>query len=216
MEIVKDLLERNGKLTGYITGTAAFARMGLTAQITSAITIGTKQYRRPLKRGEYTVSFILQPDEITEDNIPLLCMLDAIKLLRKIPATVSDDCIRILTTQIGALSEDELKRLAELAAGYTPYVCTLLGAILESIGTDTYALCKTLNGTTKYNSIQALPTKRNWNIPMRLHENKSLFADAIEAAARPQNEGGLGIKSLYRERLLDMAFSASYDTGRQR
>ncbi len=28
---------------------------------------------------------------------------------------------------------------------------------------------------------------------MRLHENKEYFADAIEAAAHPQNEGGLGI-----------------------
>ncbi len=29
---------------------------------------------------------------------------------------------------------------------------------------------------------------------MRLHENKQLFADAINAASRPKNEGGLGIK----------------------
>lgn len=35
---------------------------------------------------------------------------------------------------------------------------------------------------------------------MRLHENKTLFADAIEAAARPQNEGGLGIKSVFIEK----------------
>lgn len=26
---------------------------------------------------------------------------------------------------------------------------------------------------------------------MRLHENKQLFADAINAASRPKNEGGL-------------------------
>lgn len=30
---------------------------------------------------------------------------------------------------------------------------------------------------------------------MRLHENQQLFADAIEAAARPVQDGGLGIKS---------------------
>ncbi len=35
---------------------------------------------------------------------------------------------------------------------------------------------------------------------MRLHENKEYFADAIEAAARPQNEGGLGIKSVFIEK----------------
>jgi len=35
---------------------------------------------------------------------------------------------------------------------------------------------------------------------MRLHENKELFADAITAAARPQNEGGLGIKDIFIEK----------------
>ena len=32
-ELVKDFLEQNGKIVGYITGTAAFASMGLTTQI---------------------------------------------------------------------------------------------------------------------------------------------------------------------------------------
>lgn len=32
---------------------------------------------------------------------------------------------------------------------------------------------------------------------MRLHENQQLFADAIEAAARPVQDGGLGIKSIF-------------------
>lgn len=35
---------------------------------------------------------------------------------------------------------------------------------------------------------------------MRLHENHQLFADAIEAAARPVQEGGLGIKSIFIEK----------------
>ena len=35
---------------------------------------------------------------------------------------------------------------------------------------------------------------------MRIHENKQLFADAINAASRPKNEGGLGIKSIFIEK----------------
>ena len=35
---------------------------------------------------------------------------------------------------------------------------------------------------------------------MRLHENKELFADAINAASRPINDGGLGIKSIFIEK----------------
>lgn len=35
---------------------------------------------------------------------------------------------------------------------------------------------------------------------MTLHEDTQLFADAIEAAARPKDEGGLGIKSIFIEK----------------
>lgn len=167
MEVVKDFLERNGKLTGYITGTAAFAQMGLTTQITSAITIGTNKYRRPLKRGEYTVSFIVQPNAITEENIPLLRILDAIKLIREIPATSPDDCVQGISRLVSALSEDDRKRLATLSESYAPYVRALLGAILACIGTETFGLRDTLNGVTTYKlpvSAQALPTKSAWNI----------------------------------------------------
>ena len=167
MEIVKDFLERNGKLTGYITGTAAFAQMGLTTQITSAITIGTNKYRRPLKRGEYTVSFIVQPNVITEENIPLLRILDAIKLIREIPAISPDDCVQGIGRLLGALSNEDRKRLVGLAANYAPYVRALLGAILEHIGADTFSLRDTLNGVTTYKlpvSAQVLPDKSTWNI----------------------------------------------------
>lgn len=167
MEVVKDFLERNGKLTGYITGTAAFAQMGLTTQITSAITIGTNKYRRPLTRGEYSVSFIVQPNAITEENIPLLRILDAIKLFREVPAASPDDCVRGIGRLVSALPVDDRKQLATLAESYAPYVRALLGAILEHIGADTFGLRATLNGITTYKlpvSVQALPTKSTWNI----------------------------------------------------
>lgn len=166
-EVVKDLLERNGKPIGYMTGTAAFAQLGLTTQITSAITIGTNKYRRPLKRGEYTVSFIVQPNAITQENIPLLLILDALKLLREIPATSPDDCVRGVGRLIASLSESNRERLADLAESYAPYVRALLGAVLDSLGADTSGLRATLNGVTTYKlpvSAQALPTKSKWNI----------------------------------------------------
>lgn len=53
-EIVKDFLEKDGKIVGYITGPQAFATMGLTSQISSSIVNGTGKYRRPLQRGEIT------------------------------------------------------------------------------------------------------------------------------------------------------------------
>ena len=166
-EVVKDLLERNGRLVGYMTGTAAFAQLGLTTQITSSITIGTNKYRRPLKRGGYTITFMVQSNPITKENIPLLLILDAVKLFREMPGTSPDDCIRGVGRLIAALSEEDQKRLATLSENYAPYVRALLGAILENLGLNTYGLRATLNGVTTYKlpvSKQALPSKSAWNI----------------------------------------------------
>ena len=43
----------------YITGTAAFASMGLTTQISSSILVGTNKYRRPITRNGVKISFLL-------------------------------------------------------------------------------------------------------------------------------------------------------------
>ena len=56
-ELVKDFLEQNGRVVGYITGTTAFASMGLTTQISSSMLIGTNKYRRPVIRNGVKISF---------------------------------------------------------------------------------------------------------------------------------------------------------------
>ena len=35
---------------------------------------------------------------------------------------------------------------------------------------------------------------------MRLHENRDLFSDALQAASQPVEDGGLGIKSIFIEK----------------
>ena len=166
-EITKEFLEKNGKIIGYVTGISAFAMMGLTTQITSSIMIGTNRYRRPLTRGEYNISFLLQRNPITKENIPLLRILDAIRLIRDIPASSPDDVVTQLGSTIDALSGEEQKELILLSENYTSYVRALLGAIMEKNNLDAVILKKSLNGTTFYKlpiSEQVLPNKKNWNI----------------------------------------------------
>ncbi len=166
-EITKDLLEKNGKLVGYITGNRAFALMGLTTQITSSLLIGTNRYRHPLTRGDYTISFMQQHNPITEENIPLLRILDALKFIKDIPASSPDIIVTQLGSTINALSNAEQKRLTELAENYTAYVRAILGAIMEQNNLNAELLKKGLNGTTNYKlsiSEQALPNKKKWNI----------------------------------------------------
>lgn len=166
-ELVKDFLEQNGKVVGYITGTTAFASMGLTTQISSSILIGTNKYRRPITRNGVKVSFLLQENTITPSNIPLLRILDALRLIKEIPATSPDECVINICKNIGTLSKEQKQELAELSLAYTPYVRALLGAIYENMGLDTGVIIQTLNGVTSYKlpvSDKALPNKKKWNI----------------------------------------------------
>lgn len=166
-EITKDFLEKNGKLIGYITGNSAFASIGLTTQITSSIVIGTNDYRHPLMRGDYKVSFLLQRNPITIENIPLLRILDAIKLIKNIPASSPDTIISQLGKLIKSLSKKQQEELLVLAEGYTSYVRALLGAIMEHNKINTGKLKSNLNGTTIHKisiSSESLPNKKNWNI----------------------------------------------------
>lgn len=166
-ELVKDFLEQDGKVVGYITGTNAFASMGLTTQISSSVLVGTNKYRRPVTRDEVKISFLLQLNPITSSNIPLLRILDALRLVKEIPATSPDECVINICRAIGLLSLEQRNELVELSLAYTPYVRALLGAIYEDLGFDTEIISKTLNGVTSYKlpiSDKALSNKRNWNI----------------------------------------------------
>lgn len=166
-ELVKDFLEQDGKVVGYITGTTAFASMGLTTQISSSILIGTNKYRRPMTRNGVKISFLLQDNHITPDNIPLLRILDALRLIKEIPATSPDECVSNIRKAINALSDEQKEKLVELSLVYTPYVRALLGALYESMGLNTERISSKLNGVTSYKlpiSDNVLSNKRNWNI----------------------------------------------------
>jgi len=166
-EIVKDFLEKDGKPIGYITGPQAFTTMGLTSQISSSIIIGSGKYRRPLQRGEYKISFLRQNNPITKDNIELLRILDALKMICQIPSISPDAACKVIISLIQSLPQQSIMELENLSLSYTNYVRALLGAILEYIGCPTAIVRKSLNGVTSYKlpiSESILPNKSNWKI----------------------------------------------------
>lgn len=170
-QVITDLVEsKTRQPIGYLTGTIAFNQMGLTTQVSSQIQIGVRKYRRTIKRGQYSIDFILQPNAITRDNIPLLRLLDALRFFREIPATTPNEAISRILFLIGKLQSEQQQRMIGLALRYTPYVRALLGAILENIGAteEQLKILKTsLNPQTHYKlniSKEILPTVSNWNI----------------------------------------------------
>ena len=168
-QVVKDLLEEDGKVTGYLTGYSIYNQLGLTTQVSNTIQIGKNELRPSFRRERYKITFIRQKNTITKDNIPLLQLLDAIRYIKKIPdATVESSCRRFLAI-LRELPEEDKNTLVRLALKYPPAVRALLGALLDELYENklTEQLYKTLNPITKYKlsgAAKVLSTLEKWNI----------------------------------------------------
>lgn len=168
-QVVKDLLEENGKITGYLTGYSIYNQLGLTTQVSNSIQIGKNQVRPNFKRERYTISFVKQKNTITKETIPLLQLLDAIRYIKKIPdANVENSCKRFLAI-LKNFSDKDINTIVRLALKYPPATRALLGALLDQLKKDeaTKLLLKSLNPITKYKlpgAAKAISTTEKWNI----------------------------------------------------
>ena len=168
-QVVKDLLEENGKIIGYLTGYSIYNQLGLTTQVSNTIQIGKNQIRPNFKRERYTISFIKQKNNITKENIPLLQILDAIRYIKKIPdANIESSCKRLLAI-LKNLPVQDKSTIARLALKYPPATKALLGAMLDGFQQDSFTeiLYKSINHITKYKlagATKVLPATEKWNI----------------------------------------------------
>jgi hypothetical protein len=99
----------------------------------------------------------------------LVQILDALKDIKKIPATTPENAFISLRNIIQKESRANQIKLSEYAMKYTPRTRALTGAVLKGIGLweQSFLLKETLNPTTKYKigiTIDTLPSKKYWNI----------------------------------------------------
>src|SRR5690606_13482342 len=168
-QVVKDLIEKDGKLIGYITGYSAFNDFALTTQVPAILEIGMRKEKKAIVRGIYRIRFIRQDNAITKENIPLLRLLDCLRFFKNIPDTTPDNACQRLIYLIEKLNEQETSKIKKLVLKYTPQAIALLGAIFEITKPkeDTTQLFKKLNPITVYKlgiSNKVLPTQKKWNI----------------------------------------------------
>ncbi len=168
-QIVKDLLEKDGKPTGYLTGFSIFNKLGLTTQVSNTIQIGINAEKKNIRRGIYRIHFVRQKNPINKKNIPLLQILDTVRYIKNIPdASIDNSCKRI-SDIIKRMTPDDLKLLVKLALNYPPSTRVLTGAIIESEISEEIAkpLWKSLNYITQYKynlSEKVLQNKTKWRI----------------------------------------------------
>jgi hypothetical protein len=168
-QTVKDLLEKDGKQIGYITGYSVFNDLMLTTQVPAILQIGTRREKKAIVRGIYRIRFVLQSNTITKENIQLLRLLDCLRFFKIIPDTTPDKACQRLLYLLKELDEQQTVKIKKLALNYTQQAITLLGAMLETINSqeNTSALFKKLNPMTTYKlsiSQHILPTQKKWNI----------------------------------------------------
>jgi hypothetical protein len=168
-EMIKDLLEENGEIVGYLTGLSMYNRLGLTTQISAVTVIGKNEVRPAFKRGYLRIHFIKQKNKITKDNVQLLQILDAIRYVKEIPdADIDFLCNRFLAI-LKNIPRDFQRKMVALAILYPPATRALLGALLDELDAIdlTESLYKSLNPITVYKLPRAskvLSNTQKWNI----------------------------------------------------
>ncbi|NQY79518.1 MAG: hypothetical protein HRT47_04320 [Candidatus Caenarcaniphilales bacterium] len=169
-QIVKDLLEKDSKLIGYLTGFSAYNQLGLTSQNSHIIEIGRNTPKSSLSRGIFKVKFVLQKNKITQANIYHLQLLDSLKNLKLIPDTTNQNAVKRIKSLIKDLDKQAKSLLISLSLKYSPATRALLGSMLEDLNFDGSELAKlkaSLNKVTtyKYYDIESVvKSASNWGI----------------------------------------------------
>ena len=168
-EIIKDLIEKDGKQIGYITGHTVFNDLKLTVQPCNILHIGTSKVKKAIKRGNYQIHFIEQKNVITKDNIQMLQLLDCLRFFKIICDATPNQVCKQLLYSLKNLDDKQKSEIKLLAINYTPQAIALLGAMLETLNSneDTTMLQSALNPQTTYKlgiSDNVLLNKKKWNI----------------------------------------------------
>nr|WP_310616436.1 DUF6088 family protein [Pantoea cypripedii] len=167
-EKIKNLLFKNGKLAGYVTGLSLYNRLGLTTQVPGTVTIATEKARQVKNFGNMVVRMVPARAPVSAKNLPALEFLDALADIRIIPDATPSESLRKLMVILQARDRVALKKLIELALDYyAPSTKALLGLALDITGVaDSLRLYESMNVTTRYKiGIDEWPlATKKWNI----------------------------------------------------
>jgi hypothetical protein len=170
-QILQNYLYEDGKRTGYVTGYVLYNQLSLTTQMAFTTTIATNRSRKKINVGWLKTNCVKAYVEVTEENYPLLGILDALKDIKSIPDSSASNAIKILMPKIKVLEKNDIVNIIKYALKYPPRVRALLGAIIENVFRkneyDVLPLEKSLNPSTTFKlgiKNSDLPTSQNWNI----------------------------------------------------
>jgi hypothetical protein len=152
----------------YVSGTAAFNRLGLTTQLPTEITIVSEKFPRRIQIGKVRIRFKKGVIPESAKDIPLLQILDAIRDIKRIQDSTISESTAVLKARIRELTDTDVARLVDLSFQYRPFTRALLGVFLaEAKRSEDQKLRirASLNFLTKYRLqglLDAIPLAKSW------------------------------------------------------
>ena len=168
-ERLRDVLYRNGRRTGYVTGPALYNRLGLTTQMPRTVAVAVNRATQIKDLGTIRMRLLSRRAPISDSTVPLLEILDVLRDARKVPDANVERVIEAMRRRLADLAPTELKRLQRLALDYySPSTRALLGMLLTRCRKDVLPeLNASLNPTTRFDlgiDSDEWPESRAWNI----------------------------------------------------
>ena len=169
-EIIKSITHKNGKTIGYITGIKAYQERRLTTQLPNIIEIAIQGKPKPFQKiGNYQFRFVTRNFSFTDEQVPFLQLLDALKDIKRIPDTSISETIQTIKEILQLMTADEVKIMLELVYYYPLFVKALLGAILQEVypTINLTKLFQTLNPLSVYKiglKEDSLKYQKDWKI----------------------------------------------------
>lgn len=159
---------KNALENGYISGTAAFNRLGITTQIPAVIEIASPDKTYSTKIGRLRVQYIRSYVREIPQDVELLMILDAIKDIRSVPDASPDDVVSAVMPRIKKMERARIDNMVNFAKHYPPRVRAVLGAILECTQHKKRSaeLKSSLNQFSKYKVgiRKSLPNLEKWKL----------------------------------------------------
>lgn len=164
-----NLIVSDKTVNGYLSGSTIYNEWGVTTQISNEIVIVTEKPKKSTKIGKITIKYSKGITPKNKKDIRKLQLLDIIKDFKKIPDRDDRIFVNIIKNELESYANSEIKELTKMASKYNPATRSLLGAILELININEFAIIlrNSLNELTSYNiniSEEALPNKKQWQI----------------------------------------------------
>jgi Family of unknown function (DUF6088) len=169
-QVIKSFTQKNGKTIGYITGIKAYQERRLTTQMPTIIEIAIQGKSKPFQKiGNYQFRFVTRNFPFTENEVPILQLLDALKDIKRIPDAPVIETMQAIKEIIQQMNTEDVQIMVELAQNYPPFVKALLGAIVQEVQPNILLtpLFKALNPLSVYKigiRENSLKYQKNWKI----------------------------------------------------